>query len=168
MRQIWHPPPSPPYRMHAPWAAHGRAKHACTPASADPLKAPNQTVTPNPTFQLAAHACHPARMRASPLQRPSHTPPAGVPRMHCRSHRPPTSQLPMHVWTNATQPGFIYPEASAGPFGMPDLLGKADIGIALSGGGARAACLSDGWLRSLDEASAFILAWMDCSWFDCL
>ncbi len=59
----------------------------------------------------------------------------------------PTS---IFVWSGSDQPGFEYPELSAGAeWGIPALQAKPNLGIALSGGGYRAATLSLGWVRAL-------------------
>ncbi|GAX84700.1 hypothetical protein CEUSTIGMA_g12122.t1 [Chlamydomonas eustigma] len=54
------------------------------------------------------------------------------------------------VWPgDATEPGFIFPELSDGPFGIPALQKKANIGIGVSGGGLRAVFLGLGYLRGM-------------------
>lgn len=47
--------------------------------------------------------------------------------------------------------GFVYPELSAGPYGMPELQKRPSFAIALSGGGYRATSLALGWVRALHE-----------------
>jgi hypothetical protein len=54
------------------------------------------------------------------------------------------------VWPgDATEPGFVFPELSDGPFGIPALQRKANIGIGVSGGGLRAVFLGLGYLRGM-------------------
>ena len=50
------------------------------------------------------------------------------------------------MWYNISDESFLYPEQR-----LPEMQAKADFGIALSGGGLRAACLSLGWLRALHQ-----------------
>mmetsp|Transcript_14186 Transcript_14186/g.19411 ORF Transcript_14186/g.19411 Transcript_14186/m.19411 type:complete len:605 (+) Transcript_14186:2-1816(+) len=50
------------------------------------------------------------------------------------------------MWTNTTDSNFSYPESS-----LVEVMNKDDIGISLSGGGLRSACLSLGWLRALHK-----------------
>ena len=52
------------------------------------------------------------------------------------------------VWYNVHQPSFTYPEMS-GSYSVEELRDKLDLGIAMSGGGMRAVCLSLGWTRTL-------------------
>lgn len=61
-----------------------------------------------------------------------------------------TQGVKVRVWTNVTDADFIYPELDPGSdFGIDMLLDKPSIGIAMSGGGWRAASLAYGWLRAL-------------------
>ena len=64
----------------------------------------------------------------------------------------PETNATVHVWTNASLPGFTYPELSPdGAWGVPHIQARPNIGVALSGGGFRAATLSLGWVRMLYE-----------------
>lgn len=59
------------------------------------------------------------------------------------------------VWTNATDKDFVYPEQDLGSdFGIDMLVDKPSLGIAVSGGGWRAASLAYGWLRALHLVGA--------------
>jgi hypothetical protein len=55
------------------------------------------------------------------------------------------------VWLGANQQGFVYPELRPGNLGSTELLSKCNVGVAISGGGLRAASLGIGWLRGLYE-----------------
>ncbi|KAF8060477.1 OHP1 [Scenedesmus sp. PABB004] len=61
----------------------------------------------------------------------------------------PRGNVSARVWTNASAPGFVWPELSDTEFGMPALLRRPNLGIALSGGGMRATTLALGWVRAL-------------------
>lgn len=67
----------------------------------------------------------------------------------------PTRPFATRVWTNTSSPSFRYPElAFPGPFWIPSLTQAPDVGVALGGGGLRAAALADGWLRGLHQVGA--------------
>ena len=66
-------------------------------------------------------------------------------------HRP-LKPFPVTVWTN-TSAGFTYPELTQGPFGIPALQSKLSLGLALAGGGLRAAAAAIGTLRALHMVS---------------
>lgn len=58
--------------------------------------------------------------------------------------------IKVRVWTNVTAPDFTWPEVDpASDFGIASLELRPSLGIALSGGGLRAAALAYGWLRTL-------------------
>lgn len=62
----------------------------------------------------------------------------------------PGAAIKVRVWTNVTDPDFVYPELNPySDFGIPALQQKPSLGIAMSGGGLRAAPLAYGWLRAL-------------------
>ncbi|KXZ56638.1 hypothetical protein GPECTOR_1g575 [Gonium pectorale] len=62
----------------------------------------------------------------------------------------PDDPVSVHVWSGSDQPGFEYPELSrTGDWGIPALLSRPNLGVALSGGGYRAATLGLGWMRGL-------------------
>jgi hypothetical protein len=61
----------------------------------------------------------------------------------------PATPFKATVWTNVTD-GQPYPEMGSGPFSVPALKQRLSLGIALSGGAARAAALAAGTLRALD------------------
>jgi hypothetical protein len=69
----------------------------------------------------------------------------------------PAGHVAARVWTNATSPGWRFPELSGpglpgvlpSPFWVPRLTMSPDVGICLGGGGLRAAAMADGWLRGL-------------------
>ncbi|PNW85074.1 hypothetical protein CHLRE_03g170600v5 [Chlamydomonas reinhardtii] len=62
----------------------------------------------------------------------------------------PTEPARVFVWSGSDQPGFVYPELSpSGDWGIPDLQARPNLGVALSGGGYRAATLAVGWVRAL-------------------
>jgi len=64
----------------------------------------------------------------------------------------PASVVRARVWTNATSPGFLYPEQDPSPeneFFIPSLLDKPNFGVCMSGGGLRAAILMLGYGRVL-------------------
>jgi hypothetical protein len=64
----------------------------------------------------------------------------------------PATPFKATVWTNVTD-GQPYPEMGSGPFSVPALKQRLSLGIALSGGGSRAAALAAGTLRALDLVS---------------
>jgi hypothetical protein len=58
--------------------------------------------------------------------------------------------IKVRVWTNVTDPSFIYPELDPhSDFGIQAIQEKPSLGIAMSGGGLRAAPLAFGWLRAM-------------------
>ncbi|PNH12072.1 hypothetical protein TSOC_000999, partial [Tetrabaena socialis] len=62
----------------------------------------------------------------------------------------PDRPAAVYVWSGAHQPSFEYPELSRdGPWGLPALLARPNLGVALSGGGYRAATCALGWVRGL-------------------
>lgn len=62
----------------------------------------------------------------------------------------PASTLAAQAWTDLTSRTFRYPEQQLlGQWGIPRLLATPDVGIALGGGGLRAAAFADGWMRGL-------------------
>jgi hypothetical protein len=66
----------------------------------------------------------------------------------------PVQATKVHVCTNATNPDFIYPEINpSSQFYISSLLQKPSLGIAISGGGWRAAALGYGWLRAMHLVS---------------
>ena len=63
---------------------------------------------------------------------------------HFFKESPP--MIDCRIWQDLSNPYFRYPECE-----LPEVEDKEDIGIALSGGGMRAACLALGWLRALHK-----------------
>ncbi|KAG2499382.1 hypothetical protein HYH03_002957 [Edaphochlamys debaryana] len=62
----------------------------------------------------------------------------------------PSDPARVFVWSGSDQPGFVFPELDPeGPWGIPALQARPNIGLALSGGGYRAATLALGWVRAL-------------------
>ncbi|WIA31484.1 hypothetical protein OEZ86_002377 [Tetradesmus obliquus] len=62
----------------------------------------------------------------------------------------PQQPLSFNFFTGANESWFEYPEtAASGNYTIPSLLDKPKLGIAVSGGGFRAATLGLGWLRAL-------------------
>lgn len=64
---------------------------------------------------------------------------------------------PVHVFTNATAPDYLYPEINPdSQFFINKLQQKPSLGIAISGGngGWRAAALGYGWLRAMHLVSS--------------
>ncbi|KAG2442832.1 hypothetical protein HXX76_002911 [Chlamydomonas incerta] len=62
----------------------------------------------------------------------------------------PKQPARVFVWAGSDQPGVVYPELSpSGDWGIPDLQARPNLGVALSGGGYRAATLAVGWVRAL-------------------
>jgi len=59
----------------------------------------------------------------------------------------PIAPVKVHVWAHANSTSFRYPETSQSMWSVPRLMRNPDLGIALSGGGLRAAALADGWMR---------------------
>jgi hypothetical protein len=58
----------------------------------------------------------------------------------------------VRIWTNITATDFVWPEVDPyGDFGIEQLRQRPSLGIALSGGGLRAAALAYGWLRTLHQ-----------------
>eukprot|EP00878_Enallax_costatus_P001973 GHUV01002137.1.p1 GENE.GHUV01002137.1~~GHUV01002137.1.p1 ORF type:complete len:169 (+),score=19.58 GHUV01002137.1:1223-1729(+) len=58
--------------------------------------------------------------------------------------------IKVRVWTNVTASDFVYPEVDPrSDFGIDALMERPSLGIAISGGGWRAAALAYGWLRAL-------------------
>jgi hypothetical protein len=88
-------------------------------------------------IELCAEYALPSAAQAAPLE-------AGV-------HRP-LKPFPVTVWTN-TSAGFMHPEFSQGPFGIPALQSKLSLGLAQGGGGMRAASVAAGTLRALHMVS---------------
>lgn len=63
---------------------------------------------------------------------------------------PCSTALKINIWTNATDSTFLFPETSgSSDFGIQELIHKPSLGIALSGGGWRAAPFAYGVLRGL-------------------
>ena len=62
-------------------------------------------------------------------------------------------KIDCQVWIKPYENDFIYPELE-----IIDISNKSNIGIALSGGGTRAATLSLGWLRALHELGFLVKA----------
>lgn len=66
----------------------------------------------------------------------------------------PAHCIKVRVWTNVTDSDFIYPEIDpASDYSIDSLMEKPSLGIAISGGGWRAASLAYGWLRALHLVS---------------
>jgi hypothetical protein len=63
----------------------------------------------------------------------------------------PDKPIEVHYWTGTEKSTFVYPEQTKGEWGMPSLLQKPNLGIAVSGGGFRATTLALGWVRALYE-----------------
>ena len=64
----------------------------------------------------------------------------------------PPQPLTVKTFTGANESWFTYPELinpSTSNYSIPALLAKPNVGIAISGGGFRAATLGLGWLRAL-------------------
>lgn len=60
----------------------------------------------------------------------------------------------VYVFTNATTPDYVYPEINPdSQMYISKLQEKPSLGIAVSGGGWRAAALGYGWLRALHLVS---------------
>jgi hypothetical protein len=59
------------------------------------------------------------------------------------------------VFTNVTTPDYVYPEINPeSQFFISKLQQKPSLGIAISGGGWRAAALGYGWLRAMHLVSS--------------
>lgn len=66
----------------------------------------------------------------------------------------PTSSLLANAFVGANETWFSYPEASRGSnYTMPTVTARPRFGIAVSGGGLRAATLGLGWLRGLHQVN---------------
>lgn len=64
-------------------------------------------------------------------------------------HRPEAS-VNLSIWTGANESWFAYPEAfEPSNYSIPLIRSKPNVGIAISGGGFRAASLGLGYLRAL-------------------
>jgi hypothetical protein len=64
----------------------------------------------------------------------------------------PPEPFTVKTFTGANESWFIYPELTnpgTSNYSVPELLAKPNFGIAISGGGFRAATLGLGWLRAL-------------------
>jgi hypothetical protein len=64
----------------------------------------------------------------------------------------PPQPFTVKTFTGANESWFIYPELTnpeTSNYSVPELLAKPNFGIAISGGGFRAATLGLGWLRAL-------------------
>lgn len=60
----------------------------------------------------------------------------------------------VYVFTNVTSPDYTYPEISPNSqFYISSVQQKPSLGIAISGGGWRAAALGYGWLRAMHLVS---------------
>lgn len=47
----------------------------------------------------------------------------------------PQAPVTAHLWTDTTSPDFVHPELSDTEFGIPDIIARPNLGIAVSGGG---------------------------------
>lgn len=73
----------------------------------------------------------------------------------------PKKPLQVHYWHTfgSDEAGdipsrdFAYPEVSSGKFGIKHIAEKPNLGVAVSGGGFRAATLASGWVRGLNQVS---------------
>lgn len=62
----------------------------------------------------------------------------------------PHAPVEARMWPGYASPGFAFPEMRTDDdFGLPALQAKPSVGIALGGGGIRAAALAHGWIRGL-------------------
>lgn len=69
--------------------------------------------------------------------------------------------IKVRVWTNVTDSDFIYPEIDPGSdYSIDMLIDKPSLGIAISGGGWRAASLAYGWLRALHLVRTKCCYWL--------
>jgi hypothetical protein len=67
---------------------------------------------------------------------------------------PTVRAVKVHIITNVTSPDYIYPELNPdSQFYISNIQQKPSLGIAISGGGWRAAALGYGWLRAMHLVS---------------
>jgi hypothetical protein len=67
---------------------------------------------------------------------------------------PAVRAVKVHVITNVTSPDYVYPELNPeSQFYISSIQQKPSLGIAISGGGWRAAALGYGWLRAMHLVS---------------
>ena len=104
------------------------------------------------------------RLTAQGLLCAAHAAVAASPRVSARIASP-------HIINHFKKKKLVYPELSAGPYGMPALQAKPNLGIAVSGGGYRATTMALGWLRGLHalgvtKNARFLSSNSGGSWFN--